>query len=188
MAHVIREILSLVVIAALITTALALVHAQTAPRIEAARLAQEWQAVANLLDGAARTTFEAQTLDGQKLAWRALNTQVAALSFCDETRVLRAIEAGYGGELHVLAAVTPAGLLAALGVSRHSETPGLGDFIDGPWLQRFVGADQDGVQHIDNVSGATITTNAVRRGLQNLLTAAAALDDCQAPAAASAKP
>jgi electron transport complex protein RnfG len=96
---------------------------------------------------------------------------------------------GYSGRIDLLIAVKAGGELAAVRVTGHHETPGLGDYIDPkkdknkakPWITQFdnVGFDQvkpeewhvkkDGGR-FDAHAGATISaravTNAVGRALQ----------------------
>ena len=52
--------------------------------------------------------------------------------------------------------------ISGLRVLRHEETPGLGDFIEGDWLQQFV---HQPPEDVDTVTGATITSRAVIRAL-----------------------
>jgi electron transport complex protein RnfG len=95
---------------------------------------------------------------------------------------------GYSGHIGLILSVRADGRLAAVRVTRHKETPGLGDYIDPkkdrnkkrPWITQFnnTGFDQigeadwkvkrDGGQ-IDQMTGATISaravTNATRKAL-----------------------
>jgi len=73
-----------------------------------------------------------------------------------------------------MAAFDGQGRLLGARVTGHRETPGLGDFIDldtSPWMLRF--ADTKPLA-VDAVSGATITSEAVKRGVQQMLDAAEA--------------
>ncbi|WP_406672878.1 electron transport complex subunit RsxG [Natronospira sp.] len=90
---------------------------------------------------------------------------------------------GYGGPIHMLMGVRVDGRLAGVRVTRHSETPGLGDPIEvrrSDWIHDFEGrslgeepekkwqVQADGGE-FDQFTGATITpravVRAVRRGL-----------------------
>ena len=108
--------------------------------------------------------------------------QPAALVF--ETAALN----GYSGEIRLILAVQADGRLAAVRVTLHKETPGLGDYIDPkkdknkahPWITQFDGRNfsdtprekwrvkKDGGA-FDQHAGATISaravTNATGRGL-----------------------
>lgn len=96
---------------------------------------------------------------------------------------------GYSGRIKLLLAVRADGSLAAVRVTEHRETPGLGDYIDPrkdrdkthPWIGQFDGQDfaktpperwkvrKDGGV-FDQMSGATISaravTNATRKALE----------------------
>lgn len=90
---------------------------------------------------------------------------------------------GYAGPIRLLVAVDPAGRLLATRAIDHSETPGIGDFVDrrdGGWLDQFAGrslagpdaarwqlASDDG--DFDAVAGATVTSRAVVGGLRRTL-------------------
>lgn len=95
---------------------------------------------------------------------------------------------GYSGEIALLIALRADGAVSGVRVTRHRETPGLGDYIDirkdkrrdAPWIAQFDGADlrqvpeaqwrvkKDGGR-FDFVTGATISaravTNAVGRAI-----------------------
>ncbi|NJN52621.1 MAG: FMN-binding protein [Gammaproteobacteria bacterium] len=80
--------------------------------------------------------------------------------------------AGYGGDIELLIAVDDRVLRGAR-ITRHQETPGIGDFIDrarSPWIEQFAGRTLDAVESwpIDGVTGATITTRAVIGGVKAL--------------------
>jgi len=75
---------------------------------------------------------------------------------------------GYAGLIHL----TALGRLGSnearltLRVVQHSETPGIGDFIDhqkSAWMSYLDNMTLNAFQTVDNVSGATITTNAIRK-------------------------
>jgi len=99
---------------------------------------------------------------------------------------------GYSGRIRLLLAMRADGRIAAVRVTEHKETPGLGDYIDirkdknkaRPWITQFnqTGLDTVPVQRwkvkkdggtFDQVTGATITaravTNAVGRALPYVL-------------------
>jgi electron transport complex protein RnfG len=105
---------------------------------------------------------------------------------------------GYSGEIRLILAVRADGRLAAVRVTAHKETPGLGDYIDpkkdknkaSPWIAQFDGRNfgdtprnkwrvrKDGGV-IDQHAGATISaravTNATGRALEWALERAEAL-------------
>ncbi|MFV2059948.1 MAG: electron transport complex subunit RsxG [Gammaproteobacteria bacterium] len=90
---------------------------------------------------------------------------------------------GYNGKIYLLVAINNNGELAGVRVSKHIETPGLGDGIDirkSDWILQFVGKSlantskqlwavkKDGGQ-FDEFTGATITPRAVVKAIQNTL-------------------
>ena len=68
-------------------------------------------------------------------------------------------------------------VVQGLRVTRHQETPGIADFItqpQRPWLQHLVLLDADEIGRVQALTGATITSRAILRGL-NVMTAYPAL-------------
>jgi electron transport complex protein RnfG len=69
---------------------------------------------------------------------------------------------GYSGELVVIVGVLPNSTIYGVRVVRHLETPGLGDKVTKlSFLDLFRGKPISNVGHIDNISGATISVQAV---------------------------
>ncbi len=90
---------------------------------------------------------------------------------------------GYNGKIHLLVAIKNNGELSGVRVSKHTETPGLGDGIDtrkSDWILNFVGKSltntirsqwavkKDG-GIFDEFTGATITPRAVVKAVHNTL-------------------
>jgi len=89
---------------------------------------------------------------------------------------------GYGGDIHLLVGVDPHGVVTGVRVTRHRETPGLGDPIEAgksDWILSFDGKSLDDPAHgwavrkdggvFDQFTGATITPRAVVNGVYNAL-------------------
>jgi Na+-translocating ferredoxin:NAD+ oxidoreductase RnfG subunit len=152
---------------------LALVAAATRPRIEANR---ERQFSATL---AALTGHDVAAAD---LEWHG---DRAAL--CGGLVVLRGTAAGYAGTIRWLAAADltdGAVRLNGLRIVAHQETPGIADFLDQPeagWLVSLRGLDAAALASADTVSGATISTRALRRELAGALDALVAEPSAPAP-------
>jgi electron transport complex protein RnfG len=75
---------------------------------------------------------------------------------------------GYGGAVSVMVGVQPDGTIAGIGVTGHSETPGLGArCTETLFLEQFRGLPATGIAtaadggQVEAISGATITTAAV---------------------------
>ena len=82
--------------------------------------------------------------------------------------IIRKIESpGYSGNIESLGLVQfrKEGAVLSLRIINHSETPGIGDFIDhqkNPWIKKLDNKTKQEWSAIDMVSGATITSKAVR--------------------------
>lgn len=90
-----------------------------------------------------------------------------AFTDCATFALARTSVVGYAGTIE-LVLVRRADETAALRVTRHLETPGIGDFIDhrrDAWITRYDGQPSDGFA-VDGVSGATVTTDALQRGVE----------------------
>ncbi len=85
---------------------------------------------------------------------------------CDHWVFQQATSSGYAGPIAWLILWRAPSDGLTLRVTDHRETPGIGDFIDhtrDPWMLQHDGKSADAYTVIDNVSGATITTKAVRQ-------------------------
>lgn len=94
-----------------------------------------------------------------------------------------ASEAGYNGRIDLLVAARPDGTISGVRVTRHRETPGLGDDIEqqkSNWIYRFENTSlnqpplhlwrvkRDG-GYFDQITGATITPRAVVAAVRDAL-------------------
>ncbi len=85
---------------------------------------------------------------------------------------------GYGGAVSVMVGVTPEGTLAGIGITGHSETPGLGaKCTEAQFLDQFRGMPAEGGVaraadggQVEAITGATITTVAVVDAVNEALT------------------
>lgn len=90
---------------------------------------------------------------------------------------------GYSGEINLLVGISYNGTITGVRITRHRETPGLGDAIDikrSNWIESFTGKSlnnplesnwkvkRDG-GHFDQFTGATITPRAVVGAVHNAL-------------------
>lgn len=71
--------------------------------------------------------------------------------------------AGYGGPMEFAFVADPVTGVISLRNIHHRETPGFGDFISGDWLAARDRSDITDWSQVDNVSGATITTAALKK-------------------------
>lgn len=174
----------------------------TAPRVAASAQTEKLQLIGAVL---APTLY-----DNELLTDVVILPPQAALGLAEDTRLFRArkngapvalvLEAaapdGYTGQIGLLLAVATDGRLLAVRVTRHKETPGLGDYIDPkkdrnkarPWITQFSGlgfaqipADQWRVKkdggHFDQHAGATISARAVTNATRQALAWALARRD-----------
>jgi len=77
---------------------------------------------------------------------------------------------GFGGEITLLVGVGTDGKVVGVKVISHSETAGLGSRVgDAEYLSKYVGATGKSIQNVDTISGATISSTAVRDGVKMAL-------------------
>ncbi|WP_371368560.1 Na(+)-translocating ferredoxin:NAD(+) oxidoreductase complex subunit G [Sporomusa rhizae] len=96
--------------------------------------------------------------------------------------VVPASSKGYGGSIDMLAAVTPEGKAMDFKVLKHNETPGLGDkMVEPKFRKQFTNkaaSDMEVVKvptdkNIQALTGATITSRAVTKGVREAVEAVA---------------
>lgn len=155
-----RGFLVLMVATLMVISTLAAVHEATRDRVDSNRARELWR--------------HAETLSGiDDLHQRGMPPAVgSAISLNDGRRLLFGSVEGYGGSIDFLLLLASSRNIAGLRVTRHQETPGIGDFIDQPeseWMRQFIGADATSLNDIDGKTGATITTRALSRGVQDLV-------------------
>ena len=154
-----KSLVSLAIIGALCALLLAGTHRFTTGSIQANREAHAWRVAFDLTGGAFPT---------EDLQWEG-----DRLELTNGFVLRRGTVNGYAGAIELLAAFRPTaggiGSLAGVRVTRHRETPGLGDFVDtakSTWILQFANRRPD---RVDAVTGATITSEAVKRGVLALL-------------------
>jgi Na+-translocating ferredoxin:NAD+ oxidoreductase RnfG subunit len=110
-----------------------------------------------------------------------LSTSPASWLLCDGLLLARSQAAGYAGPIELLYTVSlaPPGL-RKLTILRHSETPGITSFLqdgngDAGWLASMANQTAGSVSSVDTVSGATISSRAIRDHLLRVLSAPATL-------------
>lgn len=173
-------------LAALAVSLLSALHALTAQPIDAQRQAAAERALLDLLPPA---LYDNQPLANPlPLAAGLLENPGPASSYLATlggrpSAVLLPVSAeGYSGRISLLVAISPDGRLISSKVLQHRETAGLGELIErrrSPWLSGFDGmalsddparwALRDEGGAVDQISGATVTSRAVRDALQRSL-------------------
>jgi len=125
-------------------------------------------AIANLLPADVETPAYPPAVDRVPGAW----------SLCSGHLLGRSDVSGYGGDIQLLYTVRtahdsqPAQMkpappaLIRLTVLGHQETPGIADFLTDPaWLSAFSDQSAADIDGIDAITGATITSEAIREHL-----------------------
>ena len=174
---------SLGVVTLIAAAALAVANIATGPAIETARARDLAASLEQVLPAG---SFDNDLLTDVVLIdrpdGRLLKLHVARRDGVPFAVVFETIGRGYAGPIHVVMGVDHSGTVTGVRVTRHSETPGLGDKIEvqrDPWIHSFVDrALDDGHTRwavrkdggdFDQFAGATITpravVNAVREGL-----------------------
>ena len=158
----VRGLGSLLGIAFVCALLLGLTHQVTTARIESNQSAHFWRQVNEL------TTIDVSTdlVEWRENVWH----------LCNGLALVRGETRGYGGPIYLLAALQLNTtrdeaihlVVQGLRVTRHQETPGIADFInqpEHPWLQHLALLDADEIGRVQAVTGATITSRAILRGL-----------------------
>ena len=90
--------------------------------------------------------------------------------------VFSAAPSGYSGAVFMMTAVSPEGIIQGVRIVSHTETPGLGSHVTAEWFtSQFEGrsgvlsasANPATPQEIDAIASATISVNAVLRGVND---------------------
>lgn len=86
--------------------------------------------------------------------------------------VVTKVAGGYGGDITFALGVDANGAITGFKSIEHNETPGFGAKMDDPEFTESVLGKTDNA--IDGISGATVTTDALKAGIEKALAAAAA--------------
>ena len=129
-------------------------------------------------DEVARNRLEAETRIFRELAGVELDALADGdLVLCERGLVvLRVAGAGYGGGFRLAVALDLDGSIQGVRVLEHAETPGFGDILNTPsaWLDSFASGD------VHAVTGATITSDAVKAAVERAVQRARAEEMCTA--------
>lgn len=98
-----------------------------------------------------------------------LNLYKVSLDNASTLYVYNASNTGKNGAIGFLIVINEEGYIEHIVYVSHSETPGRGDRIEGEaFLSQIVGKNKETLE-IDTISGATISTNAVRTAIEAAL-------------------
>ena len=170
----IMPVLVLTIICLVIGGALALTNDATAPIITAASLERRDAAMLDKIpqadgfeifyeQGQGSTELYGQTLPASILEIYSTTNNVGYIFI--------AAVPGYSGHITVITAVDPNGQIIKTSTLSHTETQGIGTIIEKPsFLDTFIGRDNT-LEGVDTVAGATVTTRAYIRAIQDKMIA-----------------
>ena len=161
----VMPILVLFSLCLLVSGALAFGNMLTQPIIEEAAEQRAEAARREIIPQA--VDFVIVEVDGLPKSVHAIYRTTNNVGFIFETTTL-----GYGGEVKLLCGIDPNGKVIKTVVLEQSETKGFGTPVfDEPHSGQYWGRDKNGIEDIAAISGATISSNALKRGIRDSFTA-----------------
>lgn len=184
----IRTVLLAVVVAAAAALAIRASYDFSKERIAANRRARLIESLNSVLDPALRerdlATVRIDVTDRELLGSEPVDVYVAEDGDTPVAVVFATAQTeGYNSTIHLMIGVSPEGVLTGVRAVSHRETPGLGDQIDiqkSKWIAQFDGkslaspdrslwlVDKDDGK-FDSITGATVTSRGVVKGVKNTL-------------------
>ena len=184
-----RTLLLVAIVAAAAAFMVSASHEFSKERIAANRRARLIASLNSVLDPALRerdlATVRIEVKDKDLLGG---NDPIDVYVAQDEGQPVAAVFAtaeteGYNSTIHLLIGVSSDGVLTGVRAVSHRETPGLGDAIDiqkSKWITKFDGKSLDAPARerwavdkddgdFDSITGATVTSRAVVKGVKNTL-------------------
>lgn len=136
---------------------LAAVNALTRPKILAAALAEENEALNQVMPLASKFTPVKEAGDEKILYYRAFDAQDKLIGY-----ILKAEGKGYSSVIETLAGVFTDGKISAIKIIALNETPGLGMRVaEEGFTGQFKGKDSIDLTGVNAITGATISSKAV---------------------------
>jgi len=163
----VMPLLVLTLICLVVSSALALMHTVTNPIIVSAAAERAQVAMSHTIPNA--TGFDAVDVSG--LEGIPSSIREVYKSSNNVGYIFIAAVNGFSGDITVICGVDNDGKIIATSTLSHTETRGIGTIIEqGSFLDPFSGLDSR-LDGIDTVTGATITTRAFIRAIDDVLTA-----------------
>lgn len=160
-------------IAFLCTLILVVCNSITAPVIEKLQIEAENNAKAEVLS-AIDAKFEKTKAKGVEEAYIAYDKNGETIGYC-----FKVMPSGFGGAITLMVGIDTNGSICGVKITEMAETPGLGaKASEEKWLGQFVGktsginivkGGKAGKNDVDAISGATITSKAVAKGVNDAL-------------------
>lgn len=172
-----NEIVRLIVVLGLITFVCALllgaVNGVTAPKIEQNNINTRNAAMAEIIPGAEFEDLNTTVPAPDKNTPSITGVYKATAGGADAGYCVEVTPNGFGGAINMIVGIAPDGTVAGVKVTKHAETPGLGaKSQDADWIAQYAGQPADGSLavtkdggSINAITGATITSRAVTKGV-----------------------
>ena len=164
--------LKLLIISAVTALLLAGVNALTAPRIAENNELEKKNAIAAIFPSSDDCQLTDISADGVELVYLVLKDG-DLLGYAASVSTM-----GFGGEIELMVGVTAEGTVKGIKVVSHSETPGLGSRVDDEgYLSQYagLGGNLSIGSDVDAITGSTISSKAVLRGVNAALSAYSAI-------------
>ena len=174
MADLYKPISALVIVTVVAAILLGYVHDVTLKSIIAQQALSEAEAIASIFGNENITSREIDVLEGSPVN----RVQEVLGGFGIIGYIFYTSPTGYGGEMNLMIGVDSMGAIRGVKVLQHSETPGLGNLATVPaFTYQFIGKSGElvitraspGDNEIQAVTGATVTSSAVVRGVNEAL-------------------
>ena len=160
-----KPALPLTVISVIIALLLAVVNSVTADRIVQNTLIEKENAIKGIFaqcdtfESADETAFENTVSDAGTVldAWGKVIGYYADVA-----------PVGFKGEISLIVGTDTSGVVVGAALLSASETPGVGTkATDASYLSKFTGLSSEDISGVDTITGATISSRAVRRGIES---------------------
>lgn len=156
--------LKLLVISVICSLLLAVVNELTKDKIADNTKREKEAAISELFPG----SFDVSVFDGSFEGINEVNTIYSGNDMYGY--VAEVAPNGFGGAITLMVGVDSDGEVVGVKLISHSETAGLGSRVgDAEYLVKYRGATSDTVVTVDTISGATISSTAVREGVKKAL-------------------
>jgi len=167
MSSFVMPILVLTVICLVVSSALAFMNNATKPVIaEAAASRTEVAMISKIPEATGFELIDTKSYDGLPATIRAVYRTTNDVGY-----VIIAAANGFSGDITIMCAFEPGGDIISVSTLSHTETKGIGTIIEQPsFLDTFKGKDS-GLEGVDTVTGATISTRAFIRAINDMLAA-----------------
>jgi len=164
----VMPLLVLTVICLVVSSALAFMDSVTRPQIEAGA-AERTQAamVEQIPDATGFEHIDLSYVDGLPSSIRDIYKTTNGIGY-----VLIAAVNGFSGDITVICGVDTEGKIISSSTLSHTETKGIGTIIEmDSFLDKFKGLSSSNLDSVDTVTGATISTRAYIRAIDDILEA-----------------